>query len=75
MFAALGGRVTCLRLLLEHGADVESGTGFGVMALEAAAFWNEVECIKLLLESGAKVKPGWRDEYPQHAVLWGDSTL
>jgi ankyrin repeat protein len=56
MAAALLGHVECLRLLLEHGADVNTqGGDFERNALLGAATTDREEAVRLLLARGANV--------------------
>jgi ankyrin repeat protein len=45
----------CVRLLLEHGADVRAKTDAGITALHFAAFKGNLTIVKLFLEAGAPV--------------------
>ena len=59
--------VECVKLLLEHGADINIKENYGWTALHMACrYCNEdssIECVKLLLEHGADVNAkendGW----------------
>ena len=52
--AAVNGRLSCLRLLLQHGADVELTKTDGQSALHrAAADDGHLDCVLVLLEHGA----------------------
>jgi ankyrin repeat protein len=59
MFAARGGHLEIVKLLLDQGADVnpqvERGGWFGATPLEAAAALGHVEVMRLLIERGADV--------------------
>jgi ankyrin repeat protein len=46
---------TCVRLLLEHGADAKARTDAGLTALHHAAFKGNLVVVRLLLEAGAPV--------------------
>lgn len=49
-----------LRLLLYHGADVNSQNDDGLTGLHVAAMWGREEAVALLLENGSD--PSIRDE-------------
>ena len=51
--AAEKGRVDIVKLLLEHGADINAADGSGYLALHAAAANNQAQVISLLLQAGA----------------------
>ena len=51
--AALMGHTEIVKLLLEHGADVNTKSRDGGTALHAAAFLGRIETVKFLLEKGA----------------------
>jgi ankyrin repeat protein len=55
--AAMNGHLEIVKLLLEHGADVNAKTkeGYGYTALHSAASNGHLEIVKLLLEHGADV--------------------
>ncbi len=54
-FAAAGGHLGVVRLLLDRGADVNSTTMRGETPLHLAATEGNAACAKLLLERGADV--------------------
>jgi ankyrin repeat protein len=51
--AAVNGRLLCMRLLLQHGADVEATKTDGKSALHRAAEEGHLDCVLVLLEHGA----------------------
>ena len=65
--------VKVCKVLIEHGADVNSWNGTGATPLCLAAFWNNVEIGKLLLDNGAEIdKKNSFDGTPLYiAVRWG----
>lgn len=52
-WAALTGDADAAKMLIDHGADLNSKTADGNTALFHAAFLGQVEVIKLLIEKGA----------------------
>ena len=53
--ACAEGNVSCVKILLEHGADVNERAGNGVTALMMASFAGKPECVKVLIQAGANV--------------------
>jgi hypothetical protein len=53
--AALKGHVGICKLLLERGHDVDLGTIWGDLPLEAACMRGHAEVVRLLLEAGARL--------------------
>eukprot|EP00966_Prymnesium_polylepis_P055652 1287293-Prymnesium_polylepis.1 len=51
--AACGGQLEVCRLLLKHGADVNTQNEQGRSPLWRAAFMDRRDCVELLLEHGA----------------------
>uniref|UniRef100_A0A7S0NYZ2 Ankyrin repeat domain-containing protein n=1 Tax=Calcidiscus leptoporus TaxID=127549 RepID=A0A7S0NYZ2_9EUKA len=49
------GNNDCVKMLLDHDANVITTTAGGSTALHAASLWGRVECVKLLLAAGASV--------------------
>lgn len=47
------GHVECARVLIERGADIDSGDDSQWTALHYAVYGDHVECTRLLLECGA----------------------
>ncbi|MCC6003801.1 MAG: ankyrin repeat domain-containing protein [Thermofilum sp.] len=72
-WAAFLGHVDVVRLLLEHGAEVNARNKYGETPLHRAAAYGRADAARLLLEHGADVNA--RDEYgwtPLHvAALQG----
>ena len=56
--AAYQGRFSCVKTLLDHGANIDSSDNRGFTALYQAAAGNEPAVLELLLSRGASVK-GW----------------
>jgi ankyrin repeat protein len=52
--ASINGALEVVRLLLEHGADVEAKDNDGETALQVAAYKGHDEVVELLREHGAK---------------------
>jgi ankyrin repeat protein len=52
---AADGKLDMVKLLLDRGADVNSGDGWDFTPLEAAARNNQIEVMELLLKRGASV--------------------
>ena len=52
--AASNGHVDCLTTLIEHGADVNAGTGVGTL-LHSTASWDYTEYVTVLLQHGADI--------------------
>lgn len=50
--AALGGHVEIVRMLLDHGAELNPATGWS--PLQYAAFENRAEMVKFLIQKGAQ---------------------
>ena len=61
MVACKYGRVGCVRLLLEHGANVNACGGLGnYTPLAYAAYHGHLEVVRALLEHGAnRYERGW----------------
>jgi hypothetical protein len=55
VFAAIGGHVNCMQILLEHGADVNEKSSDGITPLLYAAMGNQRDCLQWLLKNGANV--------------------
>ena len=55
--AACHGRLECLRLLLERGADPNLPNAYGSTALHDAAYHGQAQCVCELLDRGATVDP------------------
>lgn len=55
-WAAYEGHMGVLRVLIEHGMDVDSTSSKGYSALHRAAEHNQVEAIDLLVASGADIE-------------------
>ena len=54
-WAAYGGHVDCVRLLLAHGAEVEAAARDGCTPLHSAAAQGHAACCRLLLDGGSTV--------------------
>jgi ankyrin repeat protein len=65
--ASREGHSEVTRVLLEHGADTETGNGTGCSPLEVASTGGHVEVVHVLLEHGADVKA--RDMYDNTPLL------
>ena len=50
MYAAVGGRVEAISILLEAGADVNAADGYGWTALMDASNWGQVDAVRVLLD-------------------------
>lgn len=55
-FAAIQGREGMLRLLLDHGPDLELRNSVGYTALQSACTENQLSCAAILLERGANIE-------------------
>lgn len=64
--AAGWGRIDCLKLLVERGANVSALNKNGWSALHFAAANGQIEMVNLLLEMG--VDRHWRDNYGDTAL-------
>lgn len=53
MLASMYGNTSCVRLLLEAGAEVNAENAFDETALTYTAFFGHVDCMQLLLKAGA----------------------
>lgn len=54
-YAAKNGHLDCIKVLLEHGADIHSADIEDETALTLAAAWGHTDCVRYLLEQGANV--------------------
>ena len=52
---SIKGHTAVTKLLLEHGAEVNSGTNYGFSPLDGACFTGHTETVQLLVDHGAKV--------------------
>lgn len=52
--AAANGHARCVKLLIDHGADVNAKDCFNVTALHTASFKGHLLCVELLLKAKAK---------------------
>ena len=68
MYAGFGGSGECLKLLLEHGADVNARDSTGKTALMFAASAGSAYCVELLVKAGAEVKR--LDSMNMSALSW-----
>jgi ankyrin repeat protein len=67
--AAMTGNAAMIRLLLDAGADPNTGTPSGETALMTAARTGKVEAVTLLLDRGANVNAK-EAEHAQTALMW-----
>lgn len=67
--AAQQGHVEMLRVLIEHGADVEIGNISYFTALHAAAHFNKTEAIDAFVEAGGDIEPRGENGYTVFIVL------
>lgn len=77
-FHAARGNTECLRLLLEHGAQVDNGKENGWTPLLAAVRHSQQDCAVLLIEAGADLNAQPKDggKGPMHwAAYWGRGNL
>jgi hypothetical protein len=68
IYAASGGHVGIIRLLLDGGVPINSVSDNGTTALMMAARGNHVEAVKVLLDRGAD--PNLRNEWGKTAMDW-----
>ena len=68
MYAAFGGSGECLKLLLQHGADVNAHDSTGKTALMFAASAGSAYCLELLVKAGAEVNQ--LDSMKMSALSW-----
>ena len=68
MYAAFGGSGECLKLLLQHGVDVNARDSTGKTALMFAASAGSAYCVELLVKAGAEVKQ--LDSTNMSALSW-----
>ena len=61
--ACLYGRLTIVRLLIEHGADLARRTRVGLSAFEQAVSWGHPAVVEALLDAGLDVD--WTDDLPR----------
>lgn len=54
-YAAKNGHLECIKVLLEHGADIHSEDIENETAITLASFYGHTECVRYLLEQGANV--------------------
>lgn len=66
--AAMSGSADIIRLLLDHGADVNSEDKYGQTPLIVAAWYGEVESVQILLTNAANIKS--RDNSGNTALMW-----
>ena len=67
--AAQQGHVEMLRVLIEHGADVEIGNISHFTALHAAAHFNKTEAIDVFVEAGGDIESRGENGYTVFIVL------
>ena len=58
MWAALGGDVEMVRLLIANGADIHAQNNAGTTVLMYAAWGGDVEFVRFLFENGADIHAG-----------------
>ena len=51
----MGGNEECVKVLLQHKADVETKDENGLTPLHIAAGYGNAKCVKTFLKKGAKV--------------------
>ncbi|RSM06849.1 hypothetical protein CEP52_005526 [Fusarium oligoseptatum] len=61
MLAVEGGHLQCVKLLLDHGADVDAEIRYGSTALIEATINGDQAMVELLLSHGAKINTGPHD--------------
>ena len=69
-YAAYGGHLDTLRLLLSGGANINSITDNGSTALMMAVRGNHVDAVSLLLDQGAD--PAIKNEHGDNALVWAE---
>jgi ankyrin repeat protein len=67
LYAARDGRVEAARMLVDAGADLESGDGNGIRPLLMAALNGQIGVARLLVEKGANVNA---DDFWGRSPLW-----
>lgn len=73
MAAALAGKLDCLTLLIEAGANLDAQNYFGQSAAMFAVYGRQPDCLKLLLEKGAD--PNLQTFEIKHDRSGGESAL
>jgi ankyrin repeat protein len=61
-WAAIRGKLNCVKALLFHGADLAIADKLGFTPLHWAAKLGQVECVKALIEAGSSVHAVTSDE-------------
>ena len=56
MYASENGHIDCVKLLIQHGANVNYNNGLLLSSLYRALNHNHKECVEELLEHGANVE-------------------
>ena len=75
--ASLGGDVQMVRLLIDHGADINASHGFYGSALQAASAGGHSQVVKILLDNGADTNAlgGYHGSAIQAASAGGHSEV
>ena len=73
MFGVLGGKIKCVKLLLELNADVNIPEKDGYTPIHGAAFQGRHEILQLLIDYGINPRNKHSDGYePIHRTSWGN---
>ncbi|MCD4700136.1 MAG: sigma-70 family RNA polymerase sigma factor [Phycisphaerae bacterium] len=69
--AAGGGNTAAMKVLLDHGADVDARTDAGDTPLIVAVWFGQIEAIEMLLDQGAKIDLKSNNGYTAlHTTAW-----
>lgn len=66
--AATGGKLDCLNLLIQKGADINACSDFGINSLMAVSIGGFTDCVKRLIDVGCNVHA--RDKAQRTAILF-----